>query len=271
VSSTECQACGALTGDGTLLCKDCTQKLGEALIKVSWLVRELEVAYIRAARFTRPSDSLARSRTQPLPWDERASAMVLLLRSTIRYWAMEVHSRTWSATVIGPERPLPDDTWRRALYLAGNLPRLRSHHDVARAHKELTGAIGLAQVTVDRPPDMLAYGICGSEQHNKIRCSGYLYAAPGDLVITCPKCRTEYDMDTRRRWMLDYVRRMSGTAVEIAGYLRLVGMKVTVDSIKGLVRRERLFPVPNTDLYRFQDVIDAVSTRYQRKPKVAAK
>lgn len=261
MSSTECQ-CGSPTGDGALLCKDCVSSLGQALIKVSWLVRELEVAYIRAARFTRPTDSTARSRTKPLPWDERASAMVLRLRSVIRYWAQQVAG--W--------HQLPDDTWRRALFLAGNLPALRVHPEAVRAFHELSEVIGAAQTSVDRPPDMLAYGMCDNELANRRRCVGYLYAAPADLSVECPKCKAVFDIETRRRWMLRYVQGMSGTAVEVAGYLRLVGLKVTVDSIKGMVRRNRLYPVAGSDdLYRFQDVIDAVSQRYVRaKPKPRA-
>jgi len=38
----ECQPCGAELSDGTLMCKNCTSKLGKDLISVSWLVREIE-------------------------------------------------------------------------------------------------------------------------------------------------------------------------------------------------------------------------------------
>lgn len=276
MSSTECQACGSLTGDTLLLCKSCTQKLGEALIKVSWLVRELEVAYIRAARFTRPTDALARSRTTPLPWNHQASAATLELRSKIGYWAVAVRNLT--SPKIGPQRPpLPDDTWRRALFLAGNLPNLRAHHNVAGAYRELTGAINNAQVTVDCPPDMQAYGVCGAELASRKRCNGYLYAAPDALDIECPRCRTSYALEERRRWMTNYVRDMVGTVSEVAYYLKLVGMKVTEDSLRAMIRRHphevppRATNAAGVSLYRFAQVIDVVSARYQRRPKPGPK
>jgi len=270
VSSTECQPCGAALSDGTVVCKDCLSKLGKDLISVSWLVRELEVALTRQSRFSRAQG--ARSATRPLPWEERAAVVERELATVIGMWAGVIRDLTTPA--IGPERPLPAGTWRRALYLAGNLPRLRSHPEANTAHQQLTGVIRKARAVIDRPPDQVTYGLCGNDDPDetgratRVPCDAYLYASPHEKrIIRCRKCGAEYSVEDRKAWMLEYVRGMAGTVTQVAGYLRLAGLKVSVDTVKGLRNRDRIFPLPGTDMFRFSEVIDAVSHRYQRKAK----
>lgn len=265
-STTECQACGSQSGDDMLLCKDCTAKLGRDLISVSWLVRELDAARTRQVRFDRQHGS--RSSVTPLPWNPRASSMVTELGSVIGLWSETVHA--------GVVTELPVGTWKRALYLAGNMPKLRGHLQAGDAHRELTRVIRKARATVDRPPDQVTYGLCGNTDPDetghptRTPCDAYLYAGRHEKkIIKCRKCGASFSVEQRREWMLEYVRSMAGTASEVANYLKLAGVKVSADSIKGLRNRNRITALPGTSgrtsLYRFSDVIDAVGSRYRRK------
>jgi len=176
----------------------------------------------------------------------------------------------WAETLGDP----PPGTWRRALFLAGNLPKLRTHPSAGEAHHQLTGVIRKARGVIDRPPDQVTYGLCGNDDPDetgkatRVPCDAYLYASPHEKrVIRCRKCGAQYSVEQRKEWMLRYVSSMAGTASEVANYLRLAGMKVSVDTVKGLRNRNRILPLPGTNLFRFSDVIDAVSHRYQHRSK----
>lgn len=283
MTSSECQVCTAPTGDGSQLCSKCVRKLSEEIRSVSWLVTELEVTRTRQARFTRQQDgNTSSSATTPLPWDDRASLMQGELNATINAWALTV-SKVDEDT-RDPLSGVPVATEPVSRWLNRNLVTLRKMDVAGRAHHELIDVIRRARMTVDRPPDLVTYGMCGNtdpDETNKptrAPCDEYLYAAPGKLTIKCRKCGVSYDVTVRVDWMLTYARTMIGTASEVAIYLRMVGIKVTSDSIRSMKNRNRIRPVSDTPsragkdepvlLYRFSDVIDACAQRYVRKPKM---
>lgn len=268
-----CGACSAVTTDELHLCKPCTRSLGEELISVSWLIRDLrEVMFTRQVRFS-DQQSTARSRETPLPYDERASAMALELDATLRHWALEINPSG---------HDLPIETDKVALWLAGNLPRIRGNPEAGAVHRALVEVVRKARDIIDRPPDRIGFGMCESEVdprtgHPQDRCTEYLYARPGAREIRCRRCGSVFDVASRKDWMLTYVRGMVGTASEVSIYLRMVGITVSGDAIRALHNRSRLTSAgtgpsrsrngEDVTLFRFSDVIDAMSQRYQRKPK----
>jgi len=273
-TSAACQACTAPTGDTVFLCRDCIQKLATDIASVVWMVRELETTLTRQARFVRQSDSgLSRSATTPLPWDERASRVTKLLDRGIHYWAIEV-------SLLDREDPrdplsallVDGGCVEVARWLWRNLTTLRIHEQAGRAFEELRDVCKQARTTVDRPPDMVTYGMCGIKLPNRGICNEYLYGAPNQLTLECRRCHSTFQLKERRDWMLAYVSNMMGTTGEIAIYLTASGMGITPDAVRSLIRRHpRDIPkvsvnVDGHALYRFSNVIDAVGNRYQRAP-----
>lgn len=283
MTSSECQACTAPTGDGSQLCARCVRKLSEELRSVQWLVRELEVTQTRQARFTRQQDgNTSSSATTPLPWDDRASLMLGELHATVNAWALHV-----SSVDEDPRDPLsgvPVATEPVARWLNRNLVTLRKLNDAGRAHSELLDVIKRGRGTVDRPPDLVTYGLCGNTDPDetgkptRAACDAYLYAPAGFSSIKCRKCGATFEVKARKEWMLEYARHMQGTGSEVAAYLRLVGIKISADGIRAMKNRNRITPAgqlpsrrPDKEepiwLYRFSDVIDACRSRYVRKAK----
>ena len=273
MTSSQCQVCTSPTGDGSQLCSKCVRKLSEELTSVSWLVTELEVTRTRQARFTRQQDgNTSSSATTPLPWDDRASLMQGELHATISAWALHVSSVDEDSR--DPLSAVNHETQNIARWLNRNMITLRKlhHGNAGRAHAEILGVIRRARVTVDRPPDLVTYGVCGNSDNDRPACPEYLYALPKDVEVKCRRCKTIYDLKVRKAWMLTYVADMFGTTSEVSTYLRLAGIKISGDAVRALARRDRIKQVgmaPSASgkavpLYRFSDVIVAVSVRYIR-------
>jgi hypothetical protein len=264
-----CQTCDASTNDELSLCNRCVRKLQDDLASVSWLVVELENTLTRQARFTRPSET-SRSASTPLPWNDRASQAARLLDKTLRHWVGVVSD--YDST--DPSQHITDTT-ELARWLWRNAGVLRRLDVAGEVHSEIISVIRRARVVVDRPPDLVTYGVCGGAAEQP--CDAYLYGAPSRPTVECRKCGSVFQVKERLEWMLDYVRGMNGTAAEVATYLRMVGIKITDNGIRGLKRRGRIEPVgyirsrngkeEPIAQYRFSDVITAVSHRYERKVK----
>lgn len=255
----QCCACHATTGDGTYLCTPCLRDLREGVSDVSWLDAELEVTYLRLDRFTAQT-STSRSAERPLPWNDRASRVRAELRSTLAMWARAMATHDQDAR--DPYQPENAGRW-----LARNLVALRTHPDAGAGYHELTRAVNRAKETVDRPLDLLAYGVCDVDD-----CVGFLYAPPGREVIECPKCGTEHKAAERRAWMMAYVRGQKGTSAEVAGMLRMAGVRVTSNAVRKMGDNQKVEVLHSTTsegravrLYKVSDVLDAVANRYQRR------
>lgn len=271
-----CQGCNSTPTQGAALCVPCTRKLADALAHCSWLPRQLEVALTRQQRFQRQQEG-ARSTTRPLPWDERASHALVDLHSTVSAWAVLI-SR--SSEHAGDRlSQVSTETEDVARWINRNMDTLRmmAPETVNIAYRELTGCIKRAFSSVDRPPDLVTYGVCGNEgpTGDAAQCTEYLYALPSAAEVKCRRCKMTYDVRERRKWMLEYVQGMFGTTSEVSAYLTLAGIKVSVDAVRALARRHNGIEVvgmaPSASgkavpLYRFSDVLAAIGSRY-KKPK----
>lgn len=268
-----CQTCDASTNDQLTLCNRCVKKLQTDLASVSWLLTELETTITRQVRFTRPSET-SRSASTPLPWNDRASQMNKTLRTTLWHWVGVVSDYDAS----DPSAHITD-TYEMARWLWRNVNVLRRLDIAGRAHDDLTTTIRRARAVVDRPPDLVTFGVCGNtgpeDRPFEIACDDYLYGVPHRSTVRCRKCKAEHLVSERREWMLNYVVGMNGTASEVSAYLSMVGIRMTVDVIRGLHRRDRIKPAgyiqsrkgKEIAQYRFSDVIEAAKNRYDRKPK----
>lgn len=275
--SAECQACTSSTGDGITLCTKCVGKLQDALSSVSkWLMTELRTTIVRQARFTRQGESV-RSATTPLPWNDRASRLSRQLHRELASWVQalgEGDTEDPIEHVVG-SRELARWLWR-------NMSAIRSCDAAGALYRELTRTIERCGAIVDRPVDMVTYGMCANTDPDetghptRVACDEYLYGVPNRPAVKCRKCGAVYDVAKRKEWMLQYVGGMVGTASEVATYLRISGVKVSPDQVRKMKERKRISAAGRVmdgkkpvDLYRFSDVITAMSDRYKKSARSA--
>lgn len=268
MTSSLCQQCEAPTQ--VALCSKCVERLARDLVSCTWLPRQLEVALTRQSRFQRQQDG-ARSTTRPLPWDERASEAMVDLHSTVSAWALQISQVSEHAGDM--LREVNHETENVARWVNRNMSTLKLMESAGIAYREISSSVRRACTVVDRPPDLVTYGVCGNPGNDQAECTEYLYALPADVEVSCRRCKTVYDVRERRKWMLDYVSGMFGTTSEVSAYLTLAGMKISVDAVRALARRHKsIQPVgmaPSASgkavpLYRFSDVIAAISVRYKK-------
>lgn len=269
-----CGVCAAPCGDDGYLCKTHTDDLTADLTTAPALVVDLDVTITRQARLQSASDG-GRSTERPLPWNEHASSKAFELNTTLNAWALD------TSRVAEDERDQlihvhHSDTAAVAEWLGRNISTLRRHPEAGTAHDEITNAIREARRAIDRPAEQAAYGPChntGDPDQPHGPCPAYLYGPPGKPVVTCRACGAHHDTTARRQWMLDYTRDMLGTATEVAGYLRVAGVTTTPDAVRALASRDRIIAVAEDararPLYRYSDVIAAISDKYKRRPKAA--
>lgn len=264
-----CNVCAAPSGDRLNLCITHTDDLTAELRAVADLVAELDITITRQNRSTAARDG-ARSATTPLPWNEHASATRSNLWSTLNAWALDV-SKLGEDERDRLVEVDQHDIAGVAQWLVRNMPTLRQHPEAGQAHEELIDAIRQARRAIDRAPDEVAYGKCLNDENLDEPCQSYLYGVPGKDYVNCRLCGARHGTAARREWMLEHVRGMTGTAVEVSGFLKLAGVKVTVDTVRGMAARSRILSVGvgknDRALYRCSDVIAAAGERYKRTRK----
>jgi hypothetical protein len=89
------------------------------------------------------------------------------------------------------------------------------------------------------------------------------------VYATCDNCGAEYKIRERQDWLLDAAQSHLGTAPEIAGFLRITGIKCTPAMIRSYAHRERLTAAGSNKhghpLYRIRDVITAIHDRHKHR------
>lgn len=252
----ECTRCTAPAGD-YVLCSTCGIALRIDLGDVPALIDDLNITL---ARWDRIGDtSIHRGGEHPLPFRPHASEALWVLHSTLTSWATELTGGTLH----------PRDTPTLARWLYGQLDRIRLHHDAATIADELTYAIREARRAVDRPNDhRLFLGRCGADHESK-PCPEELHGLPWQHTVQCPTCGTEWGIRERREWLQRAAHDYLGTAPEIAGFLRITGVRCTPEMIRGYAARDRL-PKRGTNqqghpLYRIRDVLQAINDRYTHR------
>lgn len=227
----------------TYLCGDCHNAVRDTLTALPELVVDLELTMTRQRRFGDPV--LGGAGDYGLPFNPAAAAT---LRDLDRELGRVV--RLYRLTHTGT--PPPDTAPAMAAWLLPRLP------DVIG----LPWAVTLLDVRriadrgariVDAPAERTYAGPCDT-------CGTDLYAQEGRGTVTCPDCRTMYDLATRRAWLLDVVDDRLATATEIARALTSLELPVSSERIRQWRHRDRLDERGSDrrgrPLYRVGDVVD---------------
>lgn len=215
------------------LCGACEADLARALGDVPWLAGQLDVVLSKQG-----SHAPAGRRTGvPLPYDPRATEAAYVLKSALVGW---VRLLTDASTVLaGAEAPY-DHLPSIALWLLARLEELVMHHAAGEAVDEICSAVRSAIRLVDRPADLVYAGPCGNDVTVDEPCPEALYARPDAVRVTCRVCRSVYDVEDRREWMLDAVEGMLFRAADMAHVLTSLGWPCTQGQIRQWASRGRV-------------------------------
>lgn len=265
MSAIPCGCCGRPVADG-FVCPADSFRLDEAIQSISayhGLAWALEITLTRQDRFGTRNGS--RSAEKPVPFNHKASTASGRLLSVLRYWANRVARET------GDNRP-PSDLAPLATWLRPKVGWLRYHEEGARAHTTILDAVADVRRVIDRPPDLVYAGPCGATPEDADEeCLEDLYAFPGASYVSC-RCGTVWDVQERRRWLLDAAEDQLATTKEISRALTQYAFTVTESMIRNYEHRgliARRGTKGRATLFRIGDVLD-VATRVVDKPRAAA-
>lgn len=263
-----------MPGQQQTLCKSCIRELRTELSDVAGLLPDANGrgyrlpslgAEVNVTRARQDQLSVAYERAngrrgeQPLPVKMNAGDALRSLRSVLNYWA---------TAVAGMPINMPASAAALTIMAFGD--RLMRHPDVGHLVVEVTGAIHRARHAIDRPNDPRLYlGPC-----DRSSCRRDVYGAPTSTLGRCVGCGATYDIDSRRRWLLDVAQDRLGTAVEVAGLLRAAGMACTSSQVRGYAHRGTL-PIAGRNrkghpMYRVGDALVEVLRAEAGKAKQEA-
>lgn len=163
--------------------------------------------------------------------------------------------------VYPTSRAMPYDTHAEAAGWMARFPGLLAQHPAAdQMLDEFRDLCDRIRRMIDVAPDRTYLGPCGS-MTDGVECPDDIYGLPNRATARCRTCGAEVDVDDRRGYLLKAVEDEVRTVLELSRALpKLIGREVSVDTLKGRIRRGSLGPrrknARGHALYRVGDVID---------------
>lgn len=250
-----CEVCSADVPDGITMCETDAEELLTALYSVPALIDDLRTTFSRQDQMRAPGPSVGKSTEKPLPWNERVPQHLDALNEALRRWAAPVarHLRLDALPHI-PHTRDPKDPARipqvateallAARLLSDSWKTVRTLVGAGEAHAELLDAIRSARRAIDRPVERLYLGVCSSPLEEGGRCEADLYAFPRRATVTCRSCVAEHDVAVRREVlreaMAEHLEWTTGTAAEVAGWLRMAGVDVGTSTVRRWAAQKRM-------------------------------
>jgi len=248
VSTPVCAApqCDRPAHDG-FICVTCRDVLRRDLDAVPVLCEDLQVTIAKQDRL---GDTDGRSTDEhPLPLRLGPMEARRDLTDTLRAWADHVAQRRG---IPAPEH----DPVKAASFLRCFLGEIQDDQMAGDIADEIGYCVIMAGRTVDKPLQHVYAGPCDE-------CGVDLYAHPRASDVSCRNCARDYNIDTRRKWMLTKAEDQLLTATEMSRALPgLLQQQLTASMIRGLAHRGRLTahpPLPDRPrepVYRVGDVIE---------------
>lgn len=232
------------------ICITCRDILRRDLDAVPVLCEDLQVTIAKQDRL---GDTDGRSTDEhPLPL--RLGPMEARRDLTATLWA-------WATHIAGRRNiPAPEcEPMRLASFLRVFMGDIEDDEQAGDIADEIGYAVIMAQRTVDKPLQHVYAGPCDE-------CGVDLYAHPRASDVSCRNCARDYDIDSRRKWMLKQAEDQLLTATEMSRALPgLLQQQLTAAMIRGLAHRGRLaahpphHSRPRDPLYRVGDVIELLN------------
>jgi hypothetical protein len=227
------------------VCNGCTENLYRALADLGWIGFQLEIVITRQTRYM--GNIGVNSRTaRALPFEPRASDVHADLNKTLQSWIRLIVDE---ARVPPPKN---HHVTTMASWLFRHVPLLRNHEAGHSAVTEICFGCQRARACIDRPADYWYAGPCDI-------CDTDMYTKVDGPWIVCSVCNQQYDLQQRRKWLLDAVQDVLATATEISRALTTLSTPVTSERIRQWHTRGRILEHGKDyrahSLYRVGDVI----------------
>lgn len=251
--------------DDMYLSRHQQQEFTNLMVKVGWVVAELDVTITRQSQFGNPLDG-GKSAEQPVYFHELAADVAYDLHGALTSWVDEVCTQR---QLLHPGMARSADSakwlWQHVIDLA-----LTPNAEVAL--DEIRDAVQRAERIIDRPQGRVYVGPCGEEQ-DAGRCGADLYAVIDKPVVKCKECGAVHPVGERRRALQEEVRNLLGTAAEIAKLLPwILDSPITRKRITYYANRKQIMPRKSNGetVYQIGEVIDAHVAFEARHQRVAS-
>lgn len=253
--------CGRPIQDTATICPTCGTQLDAAIADISayhGLAYDLDITLTRQTRMNTRDGS--RPTEAAVAFDPRAGQAAAELMTALRKWAYVV--KTDTGTGYPPRKMAALAAWLRP-----RIGWLRYHERGPEALEQILDAVHQARRICDRPADRLYAGPCD--------CGEDLYARLDAAYVTCHNETHEqpiaWEVEARRRWLLDSAADVLATATEISRALTRYAQPVTPSALRGYVHRgqlisrgERVEGSRMVMLYRLGDVLDILQRQAER-------
>lgn len=270
-----------IRGDANL-CSACRTNFERDLGDLPALIDEIETTL---SRQTATADRVGgRSDEAPLPFNYRAAGTFREVHKTLRQW---VHQLLLTSDRVPVNEPAPLARW-----MHGRLDRLVQHPLAVELANDIAGLVYALRRGIDLGPELLFAGPCGgtitdddgerpcveldpSDPKGQRLRPTELYAVAGKPVLTCRRCRTRYDVEERRVWLLAEAQGVLAHAELIGRAAPALGVDITPAAVRGYADRGRIVPhgtdVQGRPLYRLGDVIDVARDVLARRAEQVEK
>jgi hypothetical protein len=234
-------ACGSCTAPVTdaYLCAGCTRDLAEQLLLAASIAADLDDAIAKLLK--RGSGGPRSEAEAPLPIDLAASDAKADLQHRLDFWSL----RTWRRSVMRAEYP-PGGIVPRARWLAAYLAAARQDPYAGRLLGDVRDAVSRALAVIDRQPERAPAGTCDG-------CGKQLLAELGADEVTCGCGALTIALQDKRRERAAAAD-VLGTAGEIHGALKRIGIDIPRGTITSWATRKKLLPRPG-GMYALSDVL----------------
>jgi hypothetical protein len=271
-----CGECGSPVGDQGYLCTGCSDQLARMLGDLVGLLAEVETTATRQA--VMGSDGGRKSAETPLPLNWRAAELLDQARTVLTTWARDI----WESSTppAGPHcvrcahpscqlmtPPAPSNVGLIG-YLIRHIAWMRQRAEAVELFRDVRQVRHGAMQVIDRPPEQLYAGPCDA-------CGEDLYCQPGAALVRCrtTDCRSAYDVQQRREWLLAAAEDYLATALMISRAVTSLGMPVTYDRIRKWASRDRIaahsVDRDGRPLYRVGDVLAILQADLVRQAEKA--
>jgi hypothetical protein len=274
MTETTCR-CGQPTRDAAYVCETCADRLAVALGEVPWLAEELEVSITRQRAI--PNEGKGSSSATcscddddddcphgVLPWRDEASEARRTLHGLLAMWARfceEEHVRHSSPRTRDLDEH-DDNLPALSRWLLWRVDGLTWHEIGPEAVDEITDAVAECHRMIDRRPDRWYAGPCTAETEDG-HCGADLYARRATGEVKCRECGAVYDVESRRRWLLDEAEDRLADAATVARAVSWLGAEpLNPERVRKWAERGRI-AIKGHDgkrpLYRIGDAIDLLA------------
>lgn len=238
-----CKRCHSGMTDLGVLCHPCTTHLQGRLSDVPVLLQQLDITLTRQG--SRTTSAIPAGPAGSVHPDLTISDISGQLRAACAGWAHALDGH------VG-RRP-----WA---HLIDNLDKVRLHDWAVTLDRDLTRRSITAWQRIDKPPERWYAGVCSTT------CAHVLWTSLDDTEITCPRCKTVWQIAERRDALIRAAEDFEGNATVVASVASYVTRnRVAPSTVRSWSFRGLLTPrsraVTN---YRVGDVID-LALRHEAK------